>query len=250
MKWKVKEVAELVGVSVRALHHYDEIGLLTPTETTESGYRLYSEENLETLQQILFFKELGFPLKEIKTMLNNPSYDRKEALVLQRKMLVEKRGRIDQMIETIDKTIKHMEGEIHMTNEERFKGIQFTSNPYEEEARKRWGNESVDEANKKLQSLTKDEQHELSEKWDTIFKKLASLRKQSPESEEAQAAIKEWYDLLNNNFGQYTLEAFRGLGQMYIQDERFTKNIDQYGEGLAAFMSEAMTVFANKQNKS
>lgn len=91
MDMKVKEVAELVGVSIRTLHHYDQIGLLTPKEITDSGYRLYSEENLETLQQILFFKELGFTLKEIKKIINSPLFNRQEALILQRKMLIEKR---------------------------------------------------------------------------------------------------------------------------------------------------------------
>ncbi|OBR34444.1 Mercuric resistance operon regulatory protein [Bacillus velezensis] len=103
MGMKVKEVADLIGVSIRTLHHYDQIGLLTPQETTDSGYRLYSEENLEQLQQILFFKELDFSLKEIKEIINSPSFNRREALLLQKKMLIEKRNRVDKMIETIDR---------------------------------------------------------------------------------------------------------------------------------------------------
>src|SRR5690554_6287653 len=108
---KIKEVAVLVGISVRTLHHYDEIGLLTPDNTTESGYRIYSDENLETLQQILFFKELGFPLKKIKEIIDSPSFERSEALELQHRMLLEKRNRLDRMIETIRKTIKYSKGE-------------------------------------------------------------------------------------------------------------------------------------------
>lgn len=135
---KVKEVAELIGVSIRTLHHYDQIGLLTPKETTDSGYRLYSDENLEQLQQILFFKELDFSLKEIKEIINSPSFNRREALLLQKKMLIEKRNRVDKMIETIDKSIKHIKGEISMTNKERFEGIHFKHNLYEQEARNRW----------------------------------------------------------------------------------------------------------------
>ena len=88
MKMKVKQVADLVGISVRTLHHYDEIGLLTPEEITDAGYRYYSEQNLETLQQILFFRELDFPLKEIKRILNDPSFDRQQALQLHRKLLL------------------------------------------------------------------------------------------------------------------------------------------------------------------
>ncbi|WP_243290440.1 MerR family transcriptional regulator [Bacillus sp. FJAT-47783] len=247
---KVKEVADLVGVSVRTLHHYDEIGLLNPEKTTESGYRIYSNENLETLQQILFFKELGFPLKKIKEIIYNPSFDRLEALKLHRNMLLEKRSRLDKMIATIDKTIQHEKGEIEMTNKERFEGFDFSANPYEQEACERWGDQAVDKVKEKVMNLSKDEQEALSKAWDTIYRKLAALRHDSAESEEAQAAIKEWYDFLNTHFGHhYSLEAFKGLGQMYVDDERFTKNIDRYGEGLAKFMRDAMAVFADRHKK-
>lgn len=225
----------------------NQIGLLIPKEVTDSGYRLYSEENLETLQQILFFKELNFTLKEIKKIINSPSFNQQEALVLQRKMLVEKRNKIDKMIDTIEKTIKHMAGEIQMTNEERFGGINIGFNQFEEEARLRWGNQSVDEINAKLKKMSKDEQNNLSARWDKIFNKLACLRDQPHESSEVQATIKDWYDFLNTNFSKYSLDAFYGLGQLYINDKRFTKNIDRYGEGLAKFTSEAMRVFTINQ---
>ncbi|MGG2064968.1 MerR family transcriptional regulator [Bacillus sp. S14(2024)] len=244
MTMKVKEVADLVGISVRTLHHYDEIGLLTPEETTESGYRLYSNDNLETLQQILFFKELGFPLKEIKEIINDPSFNREEALVLHRKMLLEKRSRLDKVIATIDKTIQHSKGEIQMTNKEKFEGFDFSQNPYEQEARERWGNEAVDKANETAANMTREKQEE----YNAIYRKLAALRNDSPESEQAQKAIKEWYDYLQN-FGHYSLDAFKGLGQMYVDDERFTKNIDQFGEGLAEFMRDAMAVYADRNKK-
>lgn len=237
---KVKEVADLVGVSVRTLHHYDEIGLLIPEETTESGYRVYSDENLETLQQILFFKELGFPLKKIKEILTSPSFDRQEALEMQRKMLLEKRCRLDKMIGTLEKTIQHSKGEIHMSNQEKFEGFDFSHNPYEQEAREKWGDKAIDEANGKAAKMSKDEQ----EKFNDIYRNLASLRHLSPASKEAQKGIKEWFVYLNK-MGNYSLEAFKGLGQMYVDDVRFTKNIDQFGEGLAAFMRDAMAVYAD-----
>lgn len=238
---KVKEVADLVGVSVRTLHHYDEIGLLIPEETTESGYRVYSDENLETLQQILFFKELGFPLKKIKEILTSPSFDRQEALEMQRKMLLEKRSRLDKMIGTLEKTIQHSKGEIQMSNQEKFEGFDFSHNPYEQEAREKWGDKAVDEANEKAAKMSKDEQ----EKFNEIYRNLASLRHLAPASKEAQEGIKEWFVYLNK-MGNYSLEAFKGLGQMYVDDVRFTKNIDQFGEGLAKFMCDAMAVYADK----
>ncbi|MEY8350727.1 MerR family transcriptional regulator [Bacillus cereus] len=244
MTMRVKEVADLVGISVRTLHHYDEIGLLIPDEMTDSGYRLYSNENLETLQQILFFKELGFPLKKIKEIIMSPSFDREEALTLHRKMLLEKRARLDKVIATIDKTIQHTKGEIEMTNKEKFEGFDFSHNPYEEEARARWGDEAVDKANKAAAGMTKEKQEE----FNNIYRKLAMLRHGVPHSKEAQYAIQVWYEYLQN-FGQYSLESFKGLGQMYVDDERFTKNIDQFGEGLARFMCDAMAVYADNRKK-
>ena len=240
---KVKEVAELFGISIRTLHHYDKIGLLTPSEVTDNRYRLYSEENLETLQQILFFRELGFPLKEIQKMMHNSSFNKKEAFMLQRKMLIEKRDNLNKMIGNIDKTLQHLTGETQYTYKERFENMNMKFSQYEEEARLRWGNQAVDEVSSKLNHLSKDEQIELSDSWDSILNKLASLRSHSPKSKEVQIVIKQWYDFLNENFRYYSLDAFYGLGQLYIQDERFKKNIDRYGEGLASFMSEAMKVF-------
>lgn len=243
---RVKEVADLVGISVRTLHHYDEIGLLTPEDITESGYRLYSRNDLATLQQILFFKELGFPLKKIKEIMASPTFDRTEALEVQRNMLVEKRRRMDDMITMITNTIKNKKGELIMSEKEKFEGFDFSSNPYEQEARDRWGDEAVDASNEKIGSMSKDQQAALGEKFDMIYKNLADLRLLPPESEEAQEGIEEWFVYLNK-LGNYSLDAFKGLGQMYVDDERFTKNIDKYGEGLALFMRDAMAVYADKR---
>ncbi|MGI6558791.1 MAG: MerR family transcriptional regulator [Limnochordia bacterium] len=240
MAMKVKEVADLVGVSVRTLHHYDEIGLLKPDGTTASGHRLYSQENLDALQQILFFRELGFPLQEIKRIINSPSFDRREALLLHREMLLEKRRRLDRMLATIDKTLRHMKGEVDMTNEEKFAGFDFRHNPYEEEARRRWGDAAVDKANARIAGR----EEAIAAEMEAIFEQLAGLRESSPGSPETQAAIKAWYDFLNDNFGDYSPAAFKGLGEMYVADERFTASIDRFGEGLAAFMRDAMAIFA------
>lgn len=246
---KVKEVAEIVGVSVRTLHHYDEIGLLHPEGVTDAGYRLYTDENLATLQQILFFKELGFSLKKIQEIISSPSFDRLEALEMQREMLHDRRRRLDQMISTIDKTTRHLKGEITMSNKEKFEGFDFSRNPYEKEARERWGDKTIDQSNAALDSMSQEDKIVMGERMNEIYRNLADLRKESPESEEAQVAIEKWYHFLNQNFGHhYSLDAFKGLGQMYVQDERFTNNIDQFGEGLAQFMCDAMAVYAD-QNK-
>lgn len=241
---KVKEVSRLTGVSVRTLHHYDDIGLLTPDNSTEAGYRIYSDDNLATLQQILFFRELGFSLKRIKELLDSPTFDRQEAFEMQRAMLVDKRKQLDSMIATIDKTIQQGKGEYTMTNEEKFKGFDFSKNPYEQEARERWGDKAVDASNQKATKFGP----ELGEEMNRIYFKLAEIRHLDPASEEAQAGIDEWFVLLNK-MGDYSLEAFAGLGQMYVDDERFTKNIDKFGEGLAVWMCGAMGEFAGRGEK-
>ena len=238
---KVKQVAELAGISIRTLHHYDEIGLLEPSKT-ESGYRLYSSADLDNLQQILFFRELDFSLKEIKKIMNDTSFDSEQALRRHRKMLVEKSVQINKMIKTIDKTLKYRKGEINMSNKEKFTGFDFSKdNSYEKEARERWGDKVVNESNKNIKGREKQIADEMNE----IYHELAKIRHLSPDSSEAQTAINKWYNFLNK-IGDYSLEAFEGLGQIYVADERFTKNIDKFGDGLAKFMWDAMKVYARK----
>ena len=144
-------------------------------------------------------------------------------------------------IRTIDQTIQHNKGEISISNEEKFAGFDFTTNPYEEEARERWGDEAVDRANEKAGSLTETDKDRFNE----IYSNLAGLSHLPAGSNEAQEAIAEWYDYLNE-LGDYSPEAFRDLGQMYVDDKRFTKNIDLFGSGLAEFMRDAMAIFAER----
>lgn len=246
MEMSVKELANLVGISVRTLHHYDEINLLNPSKISEAGYRLYSEDNLDRLQQILFFKELDFPLKKIKQILDDPSFNKQEALQLHKKMLMDKRNHIDQMIQTINQTTKHFKGEINMTNEEKFIGFDFNKNEYEQEAREKWGGKTVDKANEKLSNMPKQERFEKETEMNNIFRSLASVNNEekSPASEEAQQLIQNWNDFLNDNINyEYSLEVFKGLGELYIADERFTKNINQFGDGLAQYMHEAINIY-------
>ena len=240
---KVGEVAKLTGVSVRTLHYYDEIGLLKPAVVAENGYRLYSDGNLQQLQQILFFRELDVNLQEIKRILTDPNFSAVDALEAHRRTLVEKQARLTQLIQTIDQTILDEKGAITMTNEERFIGFDFAKNEYEEEAREKWGNEAVDHMNKNVIDNT-SMQHKMNER----FRALANIRHVDPSSDEAQVEIARWYNDLNE-IGHYSLAAFQGLGEMYVADERFKENIDQFGDGLAEFMSEAMNVFANKEDK-
>ena len=240
---KVSEVAKLTGVSVRTLHYYDEIGLLKPAVVAQNGYRLYSDGNLQQLQQILFFRELDFSLQEIKRIITDPNFTAIEALEAHRRTLVGKQARLTQLIQTIDQTILDEKGAITMTNEDRFKGFDFTKNEYEQEARGKWGNEAVDNMNKKVIDNTS-----MQNKMNERFRALANIRHVEPSSDEAQVEIARWFKDLNQ-MGHYSFAAFRGLGEMYVEDERFKENIDQFGDGLAEFMREAMRVFASKEDE-
>lgn len=243
-----KEVATLTGVSVRTLHHYDKIGLLRPPRDKENGYRKYSDEELDLLQQILFFRECGFNLEKIKKLLSSPTFDRGKAFELQKKYLLNEKKRIETMLTTLEKSMKTSKGEITMTPEEKFVGFDFKENPYEEEARRRWGDEAVDKSNAHIGSKSQKEQKELGESFNELFRELASIRNEPPASEIAQKAMDKMFRYFNNSFGvTYSLEAFAGIGRMYVEDTRFTTNIDKFGEGLSEFLAEAMTIYADNK---
>lgn len=242
---RTKELADIAGISVRTLHYYDTIGLLSPEIDRENGYRNYSDQDVSTLQQILFFRQLNFKLTQIKDILNSPKYHQTEALLEQKDIILKEQTRLNNILKLIDKTIQAERGEITMTNEEKFSGVDFSHNPYEQEAREKWGDEKVEQAN---QNLKKMGAKEAEREFDEIYTQLADLRHLDPESDAAQHEIGKWYDFLNK-VGEYTPEMFKNLGEMYTADERFTKNIDKYGDGLAEFMKEAMTVYYEQHKK-
>ncbi len=245
-----KEVAKLTGISVRTLHHYDAIGLLCPGRNKENGYRQYSEEDMDQLQQILFFRECGFPLTKIQKLLNSSSFNRAEAFQLQKKYLLHEKKRIETMLDTLNRSIQSMKGEITMSLTEKFGGFDMNNNPYEEEARRLWGDETVDRSNAYVASLSAEEKDSIAKGMDQLFTELAAIRQENPASETAQKAMAKMYQHFNKNFGyQYTPEAFGGVGQMYITDTRFTENVDKYGAGLSQFLAAAMKIYADNQTK-
>jgi len=242
------EVAAVSGVSVRTLHHYDAIGLLCPARNPENGYREYGERELDLLQQILFFKACGFSLGRIRQLLNAPSFDRTQAYALQEKYLLHERERIDAMLDTLRKSQRAMKGETSMTQKEKFGGFDFRNNPYEEEARRLWGGEAVDTSSAHVASLSDAEKDAAAEGMDDLFRSLAAILHEKPDSPAAQEAMGRMYAHFNKNFGiRYTPEMFAGVGRLYVTDERFTKNIDRYGEGLSAFLASAMRIYAERQ---
>ncbi|MEG2328688.1 MerR family transcriptional regulator [Anaerorhabdus sp.] len=245
-----KEIASLIGCSVRTLHHYDQIGLLTPHRNGLNGYREYSEEDIDRLQQILFFRQCGFTLSKIKELLNNSNFNRMEAYEIQRKALEYEKMRIERMLKLLDKTLSSTKQGGKLTMKEKLQDFDLNNNPYEEEAIRIWGKAKVEESKRFIADKSSKEQDAITEGMDRLFKDLALVSKEMPESIVAQEAMEKMYTYMNANFGyHYSYEAFGNLGKMYIEDERFTKNVDKYGEGLSLFLSEAMRIYADNKQK-
>src|SRR5699024_5085640 len=165
---KINELARLANVSKRTLHYYDEIGLLTPATLDKNGYRIYSDQNVNDLQQILFFRQLDMPLKQIKQIMLDPTFDEIEALHVHKQIVLQKREKMETLIRTIEKTLQTKEGDGDMTKEEKFSGFDFNNNHYEKEAREIYGNQTIDETNKKVDEAFSQEMNE-------IFRLLATL---------------------------------------------------------------------------
>lgn len=188
---RISEVAKLTGITVRTLHYYDEIGLLKPSEITEAGYRLYSREDLEILQQILFFRELDFPLSQIKEIMNNPNYDKEEALKKQKELLIQQRQRIEGLIKLIEKRI---EGDNNMSFKEfDMNEIEENKKKYAKEVKERWGtSKAYEESEKKTSSYNKEKWGDINQETSEIFKGFAELRNSDPGSEEVQELVRRW----------------------------------------------------------
>lgn len=244
MKLKIKEIADLTGVTVRTLHYYDEIGLLKPGVVTQAGYRLYNEENLELLQQILFFRELDFPLNEIKEIVTSPFFDKTKALQKHRELLLKKRERLNNLINLTEKTLK---GESKMSFKEfDMTEIEESMKEYAEEVKERWGStQAYAQSQKRTASYTKDQWAQIDAEVKEIFRTFAGLSSQGlpPDSAQAQAAVKRWQDCISNHFYTCSDEMLASLGMMYTGDERFRKNLDEFGDGTARFMSESIEIY-------
>lgn len=244
-KMKINKVAKLTGVTVRTLHYYDEIGLLHPYEITEAGYRLYNTESLEKLQQILFFRELDFELNQIKEIMSDPNYDKMLALAKHKELLIKKKERLDKLIELADSALK---GEINMSFKEFDKSeFEKSKEKYAQEVKERWGHTSAyTQSQEKTKNYDGAKWQSIQEGIASVFRKFADIKNTKPDSDEAQGLVKEWKELISSNFYDCTNEILMSLGQMYVQDERFTENIDQYGEGTAEFISKAIEVYCGK----
>ena len=238
MKMLIKDFAKACGVSVRTLHYYDEIGLLKPSFVDEwTGYRYYDENSLLRMQEIMFYRELDFSLKNISQIISSPYYDKEKALSQQKKLLVLKKERLEKLILSIDDAMK---GKVVMNA---FDNSEFEK--YKDEAKEKWGNTTAyAEYSEKSKNYGKDKFSSISGEMAEIFGKFNRAMKNSDaDSDESQALVKELQDYITNNFYTCTKEILSGLGQMYVYDERFKNNIDKAGEGTAEFVSEAIKIY-------
>ncbi len=252
MKYQVKHVAEMAGVSIRTLHHYDNIQLLNPSALTDAGYRLYSDADLERLQQILFFKEIGFRLDEVKEMLDQPNFNRKAALLSQKDMLMKKKQRMEEMIQTLDRTLQSIEGGELMNKRDLFAGLSMKDieeyqKAYADEVRNLYGREIAEETEKRTSAYSSDDWRAIMAEFDSIYRRIAARMEYGPDDTEVQAAVGAFRDHICQYHYDCTLDIFRGLGEVYITDERFTDSINQYGAGLAAFLREAIIIYCDHQ---
>lgn len=243
MVYTVKELADFAGVSVRTLHHYDQIGLLPPRSRSAAGYRQYGDAAAARLQQIMFFRELGFGLEEIRGIVSQPDYDALEAMQSHRRVLSGKASRINELLVTLDKTIGKLKGETSMEIEEFYHGFsQERIKQYREEVRQRWGDDALQVSESRVKAMGKEGFAALQAEGDAIFRAMADNMPKGAGSAEVQAGVAEWRRWLAN-FYSYSDEAVLGLGQMYSRDVRFAAFFRKFHQELPEFFTKAVEYY-------
>jgi DNA-binding transcriptional MerR regulator len=245
MTYTVGDVSRIARISVRALHHYDEIGLVRPTARSGAGYRLYTDSDLERLQQVLFFRELGFKLDEIVRILADPGFDRREALIAQRALLAERAEQARSLVELIDKTIAALDGGTTMKREEMFDG--FDPAAHEEEARSRWGHTAeYAESMRRTKGYTKDDWAQIRAESNAITDAFAKAAEAGVAATDARAmdVAERHRQHIDRWFYPCSKAMHRGLGQMYVADERFAASYEKARAGLAQFICDAIAANA------
>lgn len=251
-EYTVHELAKIAGISVRTLHHYDQIGLLKPGKRTDAGYRLYKDKDLLKLQQVLFYRELDFPLDAIKKIINKKGFDMASALEKHKAMLLERSKRTETLINTINKTIDSLKEEKNMLkDEELYEG--FSKEEIEsikKEVNEKYDPKLVAESNKRVRSMGKEQFAAVKKEGEDIARGLGELMAagKKPDSAEAQALIARHFAHLNN-FYTPTREMYQGLGNLYVTDDRFRVYYDKYGKGTADFVKAAIDVYCDKTLK-
>lgn len=235
MKMQIKEFAKLVGVSVRTLHYYDEIGLLKPSEVDKyTGYRFFDMSCFERMQEILFYRELDFSLKTILQIISSPEYDKRQALARQRDLLLAKKEHLEQLIEAIDSIEK---GDDIMPNKNEYETLR---EQYADEVRQRWGStDAYKESVQRTSSYSRADWDNAYSALDDVLCGFAELNRNGTDhdAEAARLQVEKLKQCITDNYYTCTKEILAGLGQMYVADERFRNNIDKHGDGTAEYIS-------------
>jgi len=244
MAFTVGELSRLTGVTVRALHHYDEIGLVRPSQRSVAGYRLYDDDDVLRLQQVLVFRELGVPLEDIGPAIDRTT-DRAALLRKHRAALVDKRGRIDAMVTAVDAALEVLEKARTTMQPEDFKTLfdGFNAEDHAEEARERWGHtEAYKESARRSQQYGKPEWEAIRRESEGIYARLRELMQQGAAVSDpaVQAAVEDHRRHLERWFYPCSRQMHHGLGEMYVADPRFTANLDKVAPGFAQFLRDAI----------
>jgi len=252
LEYSINEVARISGISTRTLRYYDEIGLLRPLKVRSNGYRIYGPNEINTLQQILFYRELELPLDDIRKVLVDDAFNREEALRSHYEKLLQKRHQIDLLLENLKQSLEEEKGRIRMKDKDKFQGfkekkLKENEEKYGKEIREKYGDDMVEKSNAKYMGSSK-EQHDRAELLSSeILEKLKKLTGTVPgDSEEGKALAelhKEWLMLY---WPVYDVEAHQGLGDMYVEDERFKAFYDAAVEGAAAYLRDCIYAYTKK----
>lgn len=251
MEYTVQKLGLLAGVSTRTLRYYDEIGILKPARINSSGYRIYGQQQVDQLQQILFYRELGVSLEEIQDLINSPTYDADRALKEHRAKLLEKREQLDMLIANVELTLAEREGKATMSNKQKFEGfkqqlIEDNEKQYGAEIRAKYGAETIDKSNSKIKGMTEEQYAEIEQLGASIHTTLAeAFATGDPAGELAQQAADLHRQWLSFYWDRYSKEAHAGLAQMYVDDERFTAYYDKEQPGVAAFLRDAVLIYTS-----
>lgn len=239
---RINEVVKLTGVSARTLQYYDEIGLLIP-QKLDNGYRDYTEENLEKLQKILFYRFLKFKLNDIKELLED-DFDNLKILEQQRELIIREKEKFEVILHNIEKTISNYKGEQTMTIEEKFNGFKKEDlNKYENQAVEKYGKDTIEES-KKRQS---GREEIVTEEFNEVFRSMAKFKDGNVDvaEKEVQSKVEDLYNNMNEYAFDCSIEVFSYIGKGYVHNPEFKKNIDKFGEGVAEYTSKAIEKYCS-----
>ena len=247
MVYTVRKLAKLAGVSVRTLHYYDELGILKPDSRGANGYRQYGEEAIGRLQQIMFFRELDFSLEQIGEILSRPDFDTLEALQSHRVLLSKRAERINELLATVDKTIRNIKGEGSMEIKDYYQGFSEEQiEKYRKEVRERWGDKALKDSEARVMKMDKTQFGALQAEGGKIFQIISDNMSKGYDSVVVQAQVAKWQAWLER-FHHYSDEALLGLGRSYSEHPDFIKFFEKYNKDLPAFLTKAIEYYCEQK---